>query len=274
MYLYYIDGTLFKIVGRTDDTIYINDYNVNSDKITEGSTELTIGGESVEIPIRVYAYYNSSGSKSKLVISAVNYRKLWDITMIKTDSATGGILSGALFALYSPDPNDQIDEDVYALLKEQYGLEPPLTVEVKNTVQESTAEDSSEDTDSADNENIDGSSEADTQENTTTYYLMQTAVSGSNGQIQWTGLIYSEYCIVELKAPDGYNLNDTPLVVRSENYEDVMGIKVENVMGYVLPETGGIGTQLYTIGGALVITGSLLGYGINKRRRRKGESKA
>ena len=73
------------------------------------------------------------------------------------------------------------------------------------------------------------------------------------------GKTYLSYWIVETKAPDGYNLLADPVQVTfsaenstSENAYTVE-ITVNNTQGFTLPETGGTGTILFTVGGIALV---------------------
>ena len=101
--------------------------------------------------------------------------------------------------------------------------------------------------------------------NTTT-----TLVSPESGTITVEGLDEGDYRLVETKAPDGYNKLSAPVEIKISATTDNNGQnvtvtgnthKVVNKAGSLLPETGGIGTVMFTIIGGvgiLVIAASLL----------------
>lgn len=94
------------------------------------------------------------------------------------------------------------------------------------------------------------------------------------------------YYLTEIKAPDGYHLLETTIgfVVESSGNslslrllsndkaelegDDQKIISVSNSTGYALPETGGSGTTMYTLGGFAVIAASLM-YGLSMRRKKE-----
>ena len=101
--------------------------------------------------------------------------------------------------------------------------------------------------------------------------------SDTNGKLSFNGLEAGDYILEETEAPDGYNLlNYTIKVTVSETGEitakinetdgDAVtlnsdkAIPVENNTGAELPETGGIGTMIFRVGGAAMIiaAGALL----------------
>ena len=109
-----------------------------------------------------------------------------------------------------------------------------------------------------------------------------------NGKLQFVGLEQGTYQLVETVAPDGYNkLADPIKVIISATYNpdgrlnqwkaDVENgsasngthmIKVENNKGALLPETGGMGTVIFTVAGIAIIAGGIAW----KRSRRAGNN--
>lgn len=119
-----------------------------------------------------------------------------------------------------------------------------------------------------------------------------TGVVGSDGILRVEGLSAGEYTITEVKAPAGYNLLKTPIVIRidwsapaasstdcSWTVSGVEGavvigglvkVTIENNAGTELPSTGGIGTTIfYVLGGALVLAAVVL-LVTRKRMRNRG----
>lgn len=121
----------------------------------------------------------------------------------------------------------------------------------------------------------------------------------ASGRISFSGTFHPniEYMLSELAAPDGYNalpanihfkLLDDPatdqqavelvneeqlgglveLSLSEESGAPILMIEVINQAGYVLPETGGPGSTLFTLSG-LFLVGSTLVYRYHARRRRE-----
>lgn len=108
----------------------------------------------------------------------------------------------------------------------------------------------------------------------------------SNGRLQFVGLKEGIYQLVETVAPDGYNKLAKPIkVIISATYNDdgmlntwkayvengsaqdgTHVIEVQNNKGALLPETGGMGTVIFTIAGIAIIAGGIAW----KRSRRAG----
>lgn len=89
-----------------------------------------------------------------------------------------------------------------------------------------------------------------------------------NGYAETPELPYGLYFLVETQAPSGYNLLEDPVAVivtaTSQNAENA--VKIENIPGVTLPETGGPGTYLFTITGALLCGAAVVLY-VNKKFR-------
>ena len=112
--------------------------------------------------------------------------------------------------------------------------------------------------------------------------------SGSDGTFHIYNLEDGIYTLIETQAPDGYQLpeQDITITVNKGVLQTVTGgvtggvnaqigegnsITVPNKTGAVLPNTGGAGTTMNTIGGLILMTAAAGGgYGL-RRRRGKGD---
>lgn len=97
-------------------------------------------------------------------------------------------------------------------------------------------------------------------------------VSGPNGQFEVTGLAPGTYNLVEIKAPAGYVLNETPrpFTVGAGSYTtgDIAYVpegtttdaqQVTN-MKVTIPQTGGIGTVIFGVVGATLMGGAIIAF--------------
>ncbi|MBR6513628.1 MAG: isopeptide-forming domain-containing fimbrial protein [Clostridia bacterium] len=102
---------------------------------------------------------------------------------------------------------------------------------------------------------------------------LDTIETDANGKFEIIGLDEGEYELVETKAPEGYNkLDDSIAVVITSEYDVTATtkatyeindatpatIEVENKTGGLLPETGGIGTAIFTIGGSVIMLAAVI----------------
>ncbi len=102
---------------------------------------------------------------------------------------------------------------------------------------------------------------------------VEEVITDADGKAVISGLAYGTYYLVELKAPDGYNLLSAPVVININDTSHLAGneVLVDNSAKFVLPVTGGEGTILFTLAGALLIGASLtliLYFGIRKSVRK------
>lgn len=113
---------------------------------------------------------------------------------------------------------------------------------------------------------------------------VDTVATPKSGNIIFKGLDATGYQLVEIKAPDGYNKVNTPIDVTITAQYDQAGvlerwtvggkpgpsvtIDVQNNKGALLPETGGMGTVIFTVAGIAIIAGGIAW----KRSRRAGNN--
>ena len=92
-----------------------------------------------------------------------------------------------------------------------------------------------------------------------------TVTTGNTGKFTIQGLDADTYYLTETKQPDGYNKLSAPVkIVIAENGTITIGeststvnqVEVENKSGSLLPSTGGMGTTLFYIFGAILVIGS------------------
>jgi fimbrial isopeptide formation D2 family protein/LPXTG-motif cell wall-anchored protein len=109
-------------------------------------------------------------------------------------------------------------------------------------------------------------------------------VSKTDGKFNIIGLDAGTYFVTETKAPEGYNLNSTPVEIQitathDESSADVPSLTLtetsdgvfeyENAQGGTLPETGGIGTTLFYVGGGAMAAAAGIVLVVRKRAKRE-----
>lgn len=118
------------------------------------------------------------------------------------------------------------------------------------------------------------------------------ATSSAEGNIYIKGLSAGTYYLKETVAPDGYNILSAPVEFKIEYTYDENGtlayslihgeetsirnnkegnvptINIENKSGSLLPDTGGMGTVIFTVGG-LAIIGIMVGFSVMSKKKKK-----
>lgn len=92
--------------------------------------------------------------------------------------------------------------------------------------------------------------------------------SDSNGRVWFYGLDYGTYYIVETKAPEGYNLLTEPITVEIDGSSHLEENKVTVInTKFALPETGGIGTAVFTVTGIGIMSMAVVLLLLSRKRR-------
>ena len=89
-----------------------------------------------------------------------------------------------------------------------------------------------------------------------------TMTTDKSGAASFDGLANGTYHLVETKAPAGYNQLDKPVLVKVNGgttaAELSVTAKVENQAGTLLPSTGGVGTTVFYVLGAVLVLGAVV----------------
>lgn len=94
-----------------------------------------------------------------------------------------------------------------------------------------------------------------------------TATTGTDGHARIEGLDAGTYTLTETKAPEGYVKSDTPLTIEipEDTSANVVSVQFANSE---IPHTGGMGTTLFTIGGAAIIVGAGIVFVVTRKRKK------
>lgn len=97
--------------------------------------------------------------------------------------------------------------------------------------------------------------------------------NGVKGEVAISGLAAGEYYLLEIEAPQGYNVLTNTVKVeltKDENPTEtsdtlLKSIPIENNKGTILPSTGGMGTVAFAVVGLIVMAGAAVSLIIKKR---------
>lgn len=89
----------------------------------------------------------------------------------------------------------------------------------------------------------------------------------ANGHVTIKGLENGDYALIETEAPKGFNLltEPVPVTVAVEEPHVTIMQNVANLNGTELPATGGIGTTIFTVTGAILMIGAAVLFLTKKR---------
>ena len=105
-------------------------------------------------------------------------------------------------------------------------------------------------------------------QNDSSWDLINKFTSGEDGLVTINGLEHGSYKILEIKAPEGYNINDNEYSVNITGSENTFQVEIPNRESAILPDTGGNGTikTLIIIG----VSASFIGFRLlNQKHKTK-----
>lgn len=110
---------------------------------------------------------------------------------------------------------------------------------------------------------------------TVTTGVVTEVVTGENGQLVVKGLDKGKYQFKEVTAPEGYSINETnssaTLTITGDKAtaEFTADADMRDTEVGALPETGGIGTTIFTVGGCAIMVAAAALFFMNKKKHEK-----
>lgn len=110
---------------------------------------------------------------------------------------------------------------------------------------------------------------------TVTTGVVTEVVTGANGQLVVKGLDKGKYQFKEVTAPEGYSINETNSSATLTITGDKATAKftadtdMRDTEVGALPETGGIGTTIFTVGGCAIMVAAAALFFMNKKKHEK-----
>lgn len=219
-----------KSVGANDFTQYM--LRVYFDAQINANAEIA-----AEIPNRAELKYTNAAGIEFNKESDIPYVYTGGINILKADASDESImLPGAVFEIYRPATEAELAAADNAVTEIPGVAEKVVKVSF------------------FDNDNLQGNK-------------VTSATSDNDGKVSAYGLAYGKYYLVETKAPEGYNLLSEPkeITIDSTSHTEGNEVVILNKTGSLLPETGGIGTTVFTVSGILLMC--VAGIILYKRRK-------
>ena len=89
-------------------------------------------------------------------------------------------------------------------------------------------------------------------------FATQEKTTGENGQVEFVDLTVGKYNIVEIKAPEGYELNKSDIEVEITKEQRELSLTATNMLKLGLPETGSVNnTIIIAIVGIAIMIGAV-----------------
>ena len=99
-------------------------------------------------------------------------------------------------------------------------------------------------------------------------FATQEKTTGENGQVEFVDLTVGKYKIVEIKAPEGYELNKSDMEIEITKEQRELSLIATNMLKLEMPETGGINnTILVAIVGIGIMVISTVGLKLRKKTK-------
>ena len=278
----------FTVTGKVPSTVGYTEYRYEvTDKMSAGLTfnddvRITIGGIDVTEDITVddiengfVAHFDMKNYQDKVDAEVV----ITYTATVNEDAITRNIETNTATLVYSNDPSDKtstetstVEVDLYSfnivIDKYRVGSEETKLPDAKFVLKNSEGRYYKYNTTAGKVEWVADKADAD------------VSVTTIDGKAAFNGLEAGTYYLEEIAAPSGYNrlAGDIEIVIYDKDNATVAGnasnpstanlsltAKVANASGTILPETGGIGTIIFIVVGALAVIGAGIFLVTNKR---------
>ena len=94
-----------------------------------------------------------------------------------------------------------------------------------------------------------------------------TAVSGSDGYAYFNGLAEGVYSLQETKAPENYVASNEAIDVTIPD-QAADNVATVNFANSSIPHTGGMGTTMFTVGGAVIVAAAAILFVVSRKKRK------
>ena len=244
------DQYTFKLTDKMSDGLTVTEATLNesvkigNQTLTKDDYTVTVNGQNITIDIKDFIRYKALANET----ITFEYEAVLNKTAFTEDKETN-----TANVHYGNDPDDLTD-----------GTPDTVIVRTHQLTITKTNEDGSEKLAGAE------------------FKLYRGTDTTENPIITVDGLDAETYSLVETKAPDGYNKLKDPTTITitatsTDNGTNVTvsgnNVTVKNNKGSLLPETGGMGTVLFTVVGTVGIIAVLYSFMKSNRKNKLNENK-
>lgn len=241
-----------KLLVRPDDDTSETGY-IKLFKEFDNILSITLDAKELEIPAEatIYVEYTATLNENAKVGNEANENDMViiypqkpnsDSTVTTTDKGTAKVYTGkiAITKVDGVDNNTKLKGAKFIVVKkdEEKNEESYLIIDSRGEISWTTEKDNNE---------------------------IFKVTTDENGSAEITGLAAGKYYLREIEAPKNYNLMDEDVEIKLGLSSDISDTDfkimtaeptIKNNSGATLPETGGIGTTIFYIAGAILVIGA------------------